>query len=369
MLRRDANQDNWHKGYLDSLRGIAVLGVLIVHAGQASHLGFRLSSLSFVGQRGVQLFFIVSAFTLFMSNDNRREEGSPTRNFFLRRLFRIMPLYYIATAIACIFQSSTAGPKGDVVLSLLFLHGFTVDATRHGALGGWTIATEAIFYMCLPLFFLTIRSLSSALWVLLVSAPILFLISRFLYTQHPNTDYFCFYWFPVQFPIFTLGIVCYFIWKRYIAGSGPHPELSAALLVMAAIMICTNIPSTYRNMYLFSMGLAFLQLSLSLYSWRLLVNHFTMFMGKISYSVYLLHIYFLLAIAPHVQRMADHNPILKSEPWQQFFLIFAGTFALTIPTAFLTWRWIERPGIQLGRRLIERLEKPIPKPALHQLIP
>jgi peptidoglycan/LPS O-acetylase OafA/YrhL len=46
----------WHKGYLDSLRGIAVLGVVMVHAGIAAHSGPFLFAVTFTGQRGVQLF-------------------------------------------------------------------------------------------------------------------------------------------------------------------------------------------------------------------------------------------------------------------------------------------------------------------------
>jgi peptidoglycan/LPS O-acetylase OafA/YrhL len=294
-----------------------------------------------------------------MSNDNRKEEEQyPTRNFFLRRLFRIVPMFYLAVALACVLHPVYAGSRTDVVLSLLFLHGFSSSAISHGAAGGWSIATESIFYMCLPLLFRVIRNLSDALAVFFVGVPILFVTSMSLAALHPETDYFSFFWFPVQFPIFMMGIVCYFIWKRYIASTGQHPELSFALLLLAGLLICLNFPSGNRNMYPFSVAGALLLLGLSLYPWPLLVNRFTVFLGRISYSVYLLHAYFMVGVAPHV-RSFSLGP--------QFLLLFLGTLLLTIPISFLTWRWIETPGIQLGRWLIEYLEKPAMRSAENKL--
>ena len=45
------------------------------------------------GKYGVQLFFIASAFTLFLSRHRRSEVGN--KNFFIRRFFRIAPMYYL----------------------------------------------------------------------------------------------------------------------------------------------------------------------------------------------------------------------------------------------------------------------------------
>jgi len=84
--------------FIDALRGLAIFGVFIVHSSQSiDGLPRWLSSLASQGARGVQLFFVISAFTLFLSLSTRRKnEKRPTLNFFIRRFFRIAPLFYAA---------------------------------------------------------------------------------------------------------------------------------------------------------------------------------------------------------------------------------------------------------------------------------
>ncbi len=95
----------WHLGQLDALRGLAILNVMLVHAvywGPEHMLALRpalLLMIAFAGQRGVQLFFLVSAFTLYMSHVNRRDEAHPTINFFLRRFFRLTPMLYLSVVL------------------------------------------------------------------------------------------------------------------------------------------------------------------------------------------------------------------------------------------------------------------------------
>jgi len=91
--------------YIDVLRGIAVLGVLMVHCSYfGSNFVFPKVIKSFFenGAMGVQLFFFTSAFTLFLSMNNRIDnEKLPYINFFIRRFFRIAPIYYLG--ICCHF--------------------------------------------------------------------------------------------------------------------------------------------------------------------------------------------------------------------------------------------------------------------------
>jgi peptidoglycan/LPS O-acetylase OafA/YrhL len=81
-----------HFQYIDALRGIAFLGVLTVHAALVAGR-FHFDHLATLGNQGVQLFFMVSALTLFLSFGPRsKRENRSVLNFFIRRLFRIAPL-------------------------------------------------------------------------------------------------------------------------------------------------------------------------------------------------------------------------------------------------------------------------------------
>ena len=85
--------------YIDALRGLAIMGVLIVHCGQK---GFNdalpdiIQSVILNGAHGVQLFYVASAFTLFISLANQDALGKNMwTHFFARRFFRIAPMYYL----------------------------------------------------------------------------------------------------------------------------------------------------------------------------------------------------------------------------------------------------------------------------------
>ena len=140
------NRPRWHMEHLDALRGFAILAVVWVHTGLASNLYPFWSQIAFSGQRGVQLFFVVSAFTLALSSDNRRrKEQRPTTNFFIRRFFRLAPLYYLDILLTLLSRSPISGSWRDVLLGFAFLQGLGYHAIIHVAPGTWSIADEALF--------------------------------------------------------------------------------------------------------------------------------------------------------------------------------------------------------------------------------
>ena len=84
--------------YIDLLRGLAILGVIAVHSQEQIPTLFQLTSSIFnYGQLGVQLFFVASALTLCLSMTERKE-ATPV-NFYIRRFFRIAPLYYFGIVL------------------------------------------------------------------------------------------------------------------------------------------------------------------------------------------------------------------------------------------------------------------------------
>ena len=84
--------------FLDALRGIAILGVIFLHVSDftlhpQTNIIYRSVG---EGARGVQLFYIVSALTLFLSLSSSRFLGKlgETLKYFFRRFFRIAPMFY-----------------------------------------------------------------------------------------------------------------------------------------------------------------------------------------------------------------------------------------------------------------------------------
>lgn len=154
---------------LESLRGWAILLVFLFHADGAitgdGRIGTTVSpALAFItaGHTGVTLFFVLSAFLLarpFLEEGygGRRVER---KNFFRRRVLRIMPLYAAAVAAAVALSYSNAGALVDGLCALFFLNSFTgsVSSLIPYSAVWWSLATEVQFYLVLPLLGLSLRT-------------------------------------------------------------------------------------------------------------------------------------------------------------------------------------------------------------------
>ncbi|RZL18764.1 MAG: acyltransferase, partial [Pedobacter sp.] len=81
---------------VDGLRGVAVLLVFLSHTSNQGFFLFPFLNLAGIGKEGVYLFFVLSAFLLtlpFLERGNNAFRKLPLANYFLRRFFRIYPLY------------------------------------------------------------------------------------------------------------------------------------------------------------------------------------------------------------------------------------------------------------------------------------
>ncbi len=154
---------------LESLRGWAILLVFLFHADGAitgdGPIGTTVSpALAFItaGHTGVTLFFVLSAFLLARPflEEGRGGRRVERKNFFRRRVLRIMPLYAAAVAAAVALSYSNAGALVDGLCALFFLNSFTgsVSSLIPYSAVWWSLATEVQFYLVLPLLGLSLRT-------------------------------------------------------------------------------------------------------------------------------------------------------------------------------------------------------------------
>lgn len=356
-----------HLPVLDSLRGLAILGVVMVHS-VYWYLGIlptnkALMWVAFTGQRGVQMFFLVSAFTLTLSHYNRRQERRPTLNYAIRRFFRIAPMLYLGILLTHLLLPQQAGPVSHVILAAVFVNGLDWKTVTHGTAGGWTIADEALFYFVLPLLLSFLRSLKAAFVFMVASGVAMFVVSSFLSMKYrpflPSEliEYIQFTGFPVEFPIFVGGIVIYFVWRDLLltrASSVTQSQtISLALLFLAGTFYIGLLPFTNSKLYPTSMVCALVFVALLIYPWSLLINSWTQWLGKISYSIYILHFFVMKSLHDFVQNGGATGLLRRPGMQAPFYAVV--TLLATTPAAYLTWRVIEEPGRKLGSRLIRIL--------------
>jgi exopolysaccharide production protein ExoZ len=138
------------------LRAAAALAVMIAHAHQSAlEMGIGDYVPDFpIGAVGVDLFFVISGFVMVVASEDLFGLGRAPPYFFLRRLARIVPLYWLITGIfvfvlfAGRYPSSTWLSVSDVVTSLLFIPHSLPNGAVVPVYGlGWTLNYEMMFYV------------------------------------------------------------------------------------------------------------------------------------------------------------------------------------------------------------------------------
>ena len=151
---------------LDFLRGIAIIAVVVVHCLRYIPDSHEIIFIIGLGNYGVQLFFFVSAITMCYIWDKRKNETNHIYNFYLRRIVRIVPLYWFAIIVYLyiygIDHKSYWSPNGigflEISLSLLLIHGFLPSSLNSVVPGGWAISIEMTFYLIFPLLILIFKN-------------------------------------------------------------------------------------------------------------------------------------------------------------------------------------------------------------------
>jgi peptidoglycan/LPS O-acetylase OafA/YrhL len=354
--------------YIDALRGLAILGVIMVHTNLygSFNLPNSIGHIIAQGARGVQLFFLVSAFTLFLSFKNRSMiEKSPIRNFFLRRFFRIAPMYYIGIAYyLCLDDLGLRYLLGDstnitipiIISNFIFLHGFNPYWINSLVPGGWSIGVEMLFYAILPFVFSKVKNLNQAFNFFIFSTVAKLLLQLFFMKFQLISDdriwsRFLFLYFPNQLPIFSLGILMYFI---IIENESLSNISGKSILVFSSMLLahlCSGIQFILPNHILFGIGLLLLGLALSKFRFIGFVNPIVIYIGKISFSMYLVHFAVL-----HWLKSLNFLDYLGNGTLN-YIARFSFVSILTIIVSSIFYKIIEVPFQEIGKRIIIRLEK------------
>jgi peptidoglycan/LPS O-acetylase OafA/YrhL len=165
---------------LDAIRGIAVVGVLLLHAFSWQYAGLHFGTLARIflvatqpGWLGVNLFFVLSGFLITGILIDSKENPHFYRSFYTRRALRILPAYYSLLILLLLLRSASAGFVG---LSFVYLANVTNlfgIACGYGPL--WSLAVEEHYYIFWPAVVhkLTLARLAAVSAGILVFVPIL----------------------------------------------------------------------------------------------------------------------------------------------------------------------------------------------------
>lgn len=353
--------------WLDTLRGWAVFGVLLVHIGQSLH-SYGSTALSIVtdaGKFGVQLFFVISAYTICLTYKQHLECYGPSfrsrLGWYCKRFFRIAPLYYLAAIFYSIerflIYSATGHQYGGMpwpfdsyLLHFVFLHTWSPSAFNSVVPGGWSIGVEAFFYLLAPSILLLI---DKRRYFALVGMSLGFLcISQLALVSNLLDKDFLWHWFPTQFPVFAIGIIFFGLSQSndMLQGGGNFLSRYQWLLFGMVVLIgCMTIyfegegplwsPTLMGVVFVVVMNI---KKGVDTVSW-FDVNISRL--GKLSYSIYLTHFAALDIVRFFLKKYHPNIPLLLLMIVVTAFVLFAST----ISSIFLK-RYIEDPMIRVGHR-------------------
>lgn len=282
-------------------------------------------------------------------------------------------MFYVGALIA--LATDGMGPRGeapfgitmlDITSTFLFLHGWRPESINSLVPGGWSIAVEMTFYALLPIIIYAVRSKYAALILLgaalLIAKPTSDLTFSYLTGQgneypSPMILSFVTLWFPNHFPEFIMGIIIAFI----IGGGNIKTDRVAsiglaciALILLYSFMFFQTGQGLLNSNHLFGIGFSVFALSLAFWENPIFVNKVICFVGKISFSIYIVHMALMRWFEKGIVPLPDYH---ASDPDLRFYAHFIFLLLASVAISTVTYYVIERKGIAAGARIIQRLER------------
>ncbi|MPW20587.1 acyltransferase family protein [Paraburkholderia sp. CNPSo 3157] len=370
---------------LEALRGIAALSVAVGHSmiwlafnreqigatpvwevsGTQARIARFLISV-FSGEAAVDIFFVLSGFVLTASMLGQQLTAGRFWSFSVKRLFRIVPVSWLSLGVVVMYllsiypgHSVIAGASdwftnwyGEPLAAKTVIENAAFVSPWLNP-NAWTLKVELIASALLPAMVFAVGRSGMIRTVVLLMAT---LLVGWMFRADQFGAFHYVYMFAVGIAVFKHGarttareqggaalvIAC----VAAIVASGAcfplwHPFEADLIIVAASAVLIWMIASGRDN------------IALSVLDFR-----WVRFLGRISYSFYLLHFIVLYAIANALLHVVP-TPIMLRQPLAVMFLSSVLSIASTIPLAVLSFQYVEKPLTQIGRRISLRWGVPV----------
>ncbi len=307
------------------LRGIAVLLVCFCHFGKPLSHGHALAGLfgwfNDYGRFGVHVFFVISGFVIPLSLWHGKYQIRDYGRFLYKRLLRLHPPYLAALALTLLIMffaykaRHVAFPENalSILQSALYLH-VPPDNPVY-----WTLIVEAQYYLFIGLFFAALMAYPRI--TLCVVTPILLALTQVDLPFH--------IWLLPYIPFFLIGTIGFLIYT-----SNGNPVLNTAVLfsVLVFSFFVHELPAFLASVATVTCIIAC----------RIRIPRILQFPGKISYSIYLIHMPIGVKLINLAMRRLD--PAYSG-------LLFLVTMMVIFVTSWLFYKIFEEFSENLSRKI------------------
>lgn len=324
---------------IDGLRAVAVIPVILFHA------GFEVFSGGFVG---VDVFFVISGYLITGILIKSLDDGKfSIVQFYENRARRILPALFVVMTLCVPFAWMWMLPSqfkdfAQSLIAVVFFVSnvlfwreegyFAASAELNPLLHTWSLAVEEQYYLLFPLFLLlTWRFGRNRLfWAIVIIAAISLLICEWGWRNEPHAN---FYLAPTRAWELLAGSICAFLAAGRAYRSNNALSTAGLSLIVFAILhfdSTTPFPSLYALAPVGGTSLILLFAGNGTWVARLLSMRGFVGIGLISYSTYLWH-----------QPLFAFARIRAIAPPTEWMMLLLATASLGL--AYLTWRFVEQP--------------------------
>lgn len=337
--------------FITGIRAFAAFAVVLIHAGGGGLREFGVIGNHIVdfGAHGVAVFFVISGYSVAASYITSNGYG----DYLNKRLWRIAPLYYFwigASILAGVtatywqeqFHTSVNAYNLLMHLSFLSFLDYKIANTILGV--EWSIPIEVFWYLLIPFLMKWIVSRKQ-----IVIAIFLAYVSYKLAVKYPamlpvptNNAGLAMHWSPIPYALgFFLGIAAFRLRESGINFTrwGNHSFIAT---MISFIFLIISINPASKSAYIYISILTFVLVlfgsdNSQLFRW-IFVNKIVIYLGSISYGIYLCHL-------PLLNMLVRFN-LVNTDGKSSTFLIVS---ACAILASTLTYFLVERPCQLLGK--------------------
>lgn len=334
---------------VDLLRGFCALVVLAYHVAlESGFTGQALidGTLAKAGIYGVEAFFVVSGFSLYVASERLDfRKINDVRNFLIRRAVRILPLLFAATIATVVVIYGLDGTVDPLRLIGNFaVVPIIIDPTLALARGAWSLGVEWGFYLAFPLLMIARQYLAVALFA---SVAVLGIYSGLMQTHDLASQNFAYVSIPNHLAFFIAGMA---LARWRIPEMGTPLMLGCCLIIAAAFVGFhpqigdqAEVAAGWLRLVFFTLCVAIVGI---FSAWKGGQSIWMRWLGDISFALYLIH---PLAYGVSARVLGDGG------------VAAVIALALSLTLASVSYYAFERPILAWGKRLTGSKAAPLEK--------